>query len=500
MKPAGRIRCKIFHGWEEIQEFTDLLQPTDEYSGTYEISFSPRTNDRAGYGMIVYLDDKSDENLAVGTTAFDVLENWSEWPRYGFITDFSSNRSQDEIDHTMQHLTDFHINGLQFYDWQYRHDDLIAPSEEYLDPLGRELSLTTIRNLIRSAHEYNIAAIPYTAVYAVSYEFWKANPQLALYDGDGKAIAFGDHFLGLMDPTRGSGWSNHLLRQFQRVLSEMKFDGIHIDQYGDPKTGSNASGEAVDLPQAFVDIISDTHELTGKPTTLFNAVGNWPIEVLARSNVAFLYIEIWPPDVTYQSMVNILMNARKLSGGKPVVLAQYIHSEDEANVLTASTLAMACGCCRIELGEDLRLLSDPYFPKHEAISMRCRQQLKLHYDFFVRYEEWILKTNEMDEFSQPFTDLFMRKYSDSRGMIINLVQIPGGGLDANWNINHPDVNQQVDKALEIKVERCPVRAYYATPDDPATGIREITYRYQDGIMKLELPLLNYWGLLEVRYE
>jgi len=138
------------------------------------------------------------------TTACDVLSSWTDFPRYGFLTDFSASRADPLT--VLKKLTCFHINGLQFYDWQYRHDQLLAPTEEYIDPLGREMSLGSVRRLVETAHQHGMAAMPYLAIYAASAEFWRAHPDWALYDEAGKPIAFGENFLSLLDPSGGSPW------------------------------------------------------------------------------------------------------------------------------------------------------------------------------------------------------------------------------------------------------------------------------------------------------
>lgn len=495
-----KLVYKIFHGEKEIQKGEKSIEESRYNSGSICIALELPDSDRAGYGICASINDGTGKILAAGSTAFDILPDWTHWPRYGYLTNFSAGRTEEDICRVMQNLSDFHINGLQFYDWQYRHDDFIAPTEDFIDPLGRKLSLATVRNLIDEAHEKNIASMPYTTVYAASVKYSEANPAQALYDSDGKAIMFGDNFLGLMDPSRGSGWVSHLIDQFNRILNELNFDGIHIDQYGDPKTAFNSKREMVDLPQAFVDLIKVTHELRGSTTTLFNAVGNWPIDALAQSDIAFPYIEIWPPDVRYLDMIQVITNARKLSGGKPVVLAQYISSKHPANVIMASTLAMACGCCRIELGEDLRLLSDPYFPKNEAISDKTRQLLKQNYDFYVCYGEWIEKSNKEEEITQLPSEVFFRKYRDEKGVIINLVNMTGIGWDTSWNSQHEDVTGKANISIKLELGYEPKVVLFATTDDLNIGMKQISYKYEDGMVMIDVPELTRWGLVDIRYE
>src|SRR4030095_7675836 len=90
-------------------------------------------------------------------SAFDVLSKWTDFPRYGFLTNFSASRADPET--VLKKLTRFHIHGLQFYDWQYRHDQLIAPTEEYVDPLRREMSLASVRMLVDVARQHGMVAM-----------------------------------------------------------------------------------------------------------------------------------------------------------------------------------------------------------------------------------------------------------------------------------------------------------------------------------------------------
>lgn len=355
------------------------------------LGWQPLSDCPAAYGAEVKLTDFH-TGRAVFTsqiqTAFDIQPLWTASPRYGFLSNFEPQRP--DIAETLKALTKFHINGLQFYDWQYRHDQLLPPEDLYLDPLGRQLSLKTIHDFISAAHDMNMAAMPYLAVYGASWDFWNEHQDWGLFDNEGKPILFGDHFLGIMNPVDGGKWQQHLLEQGRAVLDALPFDGLHIDQYGDPKIGFDNHGNSIDLPGSFSAFLHQaTDWLPGRPL-IFNAVGNWPIETLAVSPTAFNYIEIWPPDVHYTDVARIVRNAKKLSNGKPVVIALYLHADCIANNLLADAVIFAAGGSRIELGEKARLLADPYFPKHEGLSKELESSLRDYSDFFVRYQDWLL--------------------------------------------------------------------------------------------------------------
>ena len=440
-------------------------------------------------------------------TAFDILLNWTDFPRYGFLSDFSASRPDPES--TLKKLTRFHLNGLQFYDWQYRHDWLISPTETYIDPLGREMSLASVRALVHAAHQHGMAAMPYLAIYAASAEFWRTHPDWALYDQAEYPIAFGDNFLGLMDPSEGGPWSQHLLEEGTRTLENIHFDGLHIDQYGDPKQAWDSKGKLVDLSKAFVDFIESASDQHPDRTVLFNAVGNWPIEALAKSAVDFLYIEVWPPEVEYRQLAEIVLNAVRLSQGKAVVIALYLAANRPANNLLADAVILACGGTRIELGEDARLLSDPYFPKHEEISPAFSSELRKLSDFAVRNGEWLRPYNlseaERESWSQSelnpeFISTSVLLWTVARrhpqGMVIHLVNFTN--LDANqrWDDAHHAPTPCEDITLRIQMPDPPAKVLWDRPEQ-IDGPQVLEADYSDGTLVVRIPKIDITGLIAI---
>jgi dextranase len=223
----GRVRIHIQHlaGQPTVLEQRMRLGTGPR---TIETRWLPPA-EPAGYAARLEIHTEGSALPFQASTAFDVLSNWTDFPRYGFLTDFGHSRADPES--TLTELVRFHINGLQFYDWQYRHDELLPPADEYVDPLGRGMSLASVRKLVDAAHRHGMAALPYLAVYAASADFWRAHPDWALYDEAGDPIAFGENFLGLMDPSPGSPWSGHLLAECARALRMIPFDGLHVDRH-----------------------------------------------------------------------------------------------------------------------------------------------------------------------------------------------------------------------------------------------------------------------------
>jgi dextranase len=451
-----------------------------------------------GYGVTVELRGQSDIVIDSISTAFDILPDWTVFPRYGFLTDFAPDKA--DIDDTLDALVQFHINGLQFYDWQYRHDRLLPPESRYIDPLGRELSLDTVHEFITAAHKRGMAAMPYLAVYAASIKFWQAHPDWALYDADGQSITFED-FLGLMDPSPGSPWTAHLQNECSQVLAQLPFDGLHVDQYGDPKEGFNAAGVRVDIPTAFAAFIRTLKATHPQAAVVFNAVGNWPIETLAAAPQDFVYIEIWPPDVYYRNVRRIVANARTLSGGKPVVIALYLPVNRPENIRLANALIFSLGGSRIELGEQAQLLADPYFPKHQTLGCDLRKMLRRYYDFVVRYGELLGPTAEIFEHCEVVTPpgVWAVTRSAPGWLAVSLINMSGLN-DPRWDEELAVLTLLTAVPIQVNLTNPVHQAWWASPDLADIGLAPLPWTVDNGTVSITLPRLDHWAMIAFELE
>jgi len=490
--------------------------------GTYPqwVTWVPPVESPVGYGVDVEVVDDDGIVVDVASTAFDVLERWTQSPRYGFLSNFSPGR--DDIAETMDWLVRYHINGLQFYDWMYRHENLLTPQEPYSDPLGRRLSRRTVDALVEAAHRRNIAAMPYTAIYGASEPFFQAHPDWALYNAEGQPIPFGEHFLYIMNPDPASPWTQHLMTEFAEVLQKTAFDGIHLDQYGDPKAGFDSQGNPVPL----ADVIPEFINLTKKVVTevrpdgavVFNAVDNWPIETVAPTRQDFVYIEVWPPHTLYQDLWDLIAKAQHLGGNKPVVLAAYIDPDQARNVRLADAVIFASGGYHIELGERGGMLADPYFPKYKTMTPELADILRRYYDFAVRYEN-VLSIGTRDTTVEHAGRVSIEGVStDSaratdkvwpivrqgdRVVTINLINLMG--------ISSPEWNGALragptpleDLTVHYTTDRPVERVWFASPDQrsPAPVHLEfaITLDSEGHRISFSLPRLEYWDMVVVEF-
>lgn len=488
--------------------------------GEARLTWQPEPDAPRGYGVDIRLLDANDQTLAAASSAFDVLERWIQAPRYGFLSEFAPGRANAA--ETMAWAAQHHINGLQFYDWQYRHETLLPPAEPYTDVLGRELSLETVKQLIDAAHARNIAAMPYTAIYGASMAFYRQHPDWALFSSGERPFEFGENFLIIMDPTPGSPWATHLLGEFARVLDETAFDGIHIDQYGAPMRGRNRAGEMVSLEQVFPAFIGEAAEVVQQKrgddgVVLFNAVRNWPVATVAPSDVDAVYIEVWDPYRYFMDLPRIVSRAQELGGGKPVIIAAYIHPDHPHNGRLANALIFASGGYHLELGEPGAMLADPYFPLFGQMDAAAQATTRAYYDFLVRYENVLAlgATDAPDRAATLTIDGVTTNTRRSRDRVaviarrsegrdtFSLVNLMGIGGEL-WDEPLPNGPTPLrELSVSIRVDAPVARVWAASPDgNPQATPLAFTER-QDadgGVTAFTLPALDTWTMIVVEYE
>jgi dextranase len=367
----------------------------------------------------------------------------------------------------------------------------------YIDPLDRELSLSVIADFISSAQTLGMASMPYLAVYAASLDFWRDHQDWGLFDEKGQPLQFGD-FLGLMDPSAGSPWQAHLLAECDRILDGLPFDGFHVDQYGDPKMAYDHRGEAVDLPTAFQLFISNLKSKYPDKAVTFNAVGNWPIEELATSDYDFNYIEVWSDTPCYEDLQRIVSGALLLSESKPVVIALYQPPEDSANILLSSAIIFSSGGTRILLGENERLLADPYFPNHNQIPTELQDALRSYHDFCVRYGEWLgpwVKQKARVKVDLPLGVWCIPRETPG-WLILNLINTAGVGRH-RWDRHHLPPERIENIQISILAELSINSVWWSSPDNDDLSLEKIPWYLEDNTLRIEIPNLFYWSLLAI---
>ncbi|WP_168120110.1 glycoside hydrolase family 66 protein [Paenibacillus sp. HB172176] len=381
----------------ERQRLETFVLPANN-SALIEVEVGPFETDFTGYGAQAQLCENGEVIDSAGT-AFDVVKDWRVSPRYGFLSEFGSEEAGDRAD--IEWMNKLHLNLVQFYDWMYKHDDLVSDEEVYTDLMGREVSRRVVSEKIALCHEHGMKAIAYGAVYAASRGFAELHPDWRLYTSAGDPFDFIGIF-NIMNIAPDSPWSEHIVAEYRRTVEKLDFDGIHMDTYGFPKTGWSRLGgkERLErLEEQFAPLIEATREelTTVKEDIclIFNNVGNWPLDTVARASQDAIYVEVWKPYERYAHLRDIIGWARHSSGGKPVILAAYLKSFREPGSLGAegaehgfrllNAVVTAHGGYHLLHGEEGGALTQGYYVDHSKLRETFLRTVRDYADFGVRY-------------------------------------------------------------------------------------------------------------------
>lgn len=595
---CGRLALALSHLDEVVAEFGRDVELQSQATATLSFTLTPPTTPLRGYGLDVTLySEVGGSVLAEGSGALDVLERWSQAPRYGFLSDFGPEQARgDDVAARCSSLCRYHLNVVQFYDWMWRHYKLLPPAspgspawcashaspapassslspaspassslspvppappksptdtdeEEFTDAMGRRLSLGSVRASIAGVQVRGGAAMAYGAVYGAEPEFAEQHPELCLYDEDGKPVSLAELFY-IMNIDPASQWVPLIVSEFAEAVRRLDFDGIHLDQYGFPRTARDAWGKVVDLAACFPTLIDKARravvEEKAGAGVIFNAVENWPIETVAQTSQDAVYIEVWPPYETYNDLRGLISEGKRLSGGKQVVLAAYLspfldaREEDvpraEAAALLATAAIAASGGFHLLLGERDGILCDPYYPKYATLRPEFALRMRAYYDFLVRYEELIL-ASDVDDYVDGIED-WRRQASAaaSAGSTALSAQAESGAVwaihrhkrhkrhkpgyhvvhllnlaeqrDILWNALRTPPRQITD--LEVRLRGLPpVQDVLAVSPDAHMGRPiSVRWRQQDGegegngggLLYAHLPPLHVWTVLICKLE
>ena len=483
---------------------------------------------RGMYGV-----DLFEDGTAVAHTAFDVTEETERVVRYGFLTDFGTEETTDE---DIEFANKMHLTAIQFYDWMYRHDDLVYDGEEYDNPLGISISNHVLRHKIDLCKKHHIRPFAYGAVYAASKSFYEKHREWAMYTQEKEPITFAD-WLVFMNINRECGWSGHILEQFARAVKTLGVQGIHMDTYGYPKKAWTLDGEPINLEKDFPELINASAGVVQREDpeagVIFNAVNDWPVESVAGSAQDSIYIEVWPPHDTYLDLMQLISKARSLSGGKQVILAAYMHPFAEKNnpegaeksFLLTFAVIHASGGYQLVLGENKGILCDSYYNKYATLRDEFLPKVKAYSDFVVHYGELlfakaitdismtatgginedILFSSEQTGFSvKPEADKVWTKagITDHR-IILHLINLKGE--NSLWNVEKTNAIIAIeDIGIRVLLDRRIRNVFWASPDTDGGMPKSLDYSVEMGAQGKYLCLKNQrvevWSTIWIDFE
>jgi GH15 family glucan-1,4-alpha-glucosidase len=339
---CGIVNVDIYH----LERVIDTVQSSVSVPGNTEtsinVAWTTPSTDFMGYLVKAHI---GDESVA---TAIDCSSDFSAYPRYGYVAEFTDNPVAEE---TIDELSKrYHINAYQLYDWMWRHETLIkrengSVASHWNDLFNRSISTETILDYISTIHENNANAMAYVMSYAAreGYGDVGIDPSYGLFTDMNHSsqlnVDFGNNstYLWLFNPAN-TEWQNIMVDQYKDAINTFGFDGLQMDQMGQRNNVFDYRGRRVYLEDTFSSLVNQTKkELTAnnpnKNTVTFNIVdgtaNGWAMDnVTTKADTDFDFSEIWWLSDSYNDIKNYIEQVRDNNGGKALVLAAYMNYRD----------------------------------------------------------------------------------------------------------------------------------------------------------------------------
>ena len=453
--------------------------------------------------------------------ALDVLADPFERLRYGFVSDYAADRDVEGVADNVRRL---HLNAVQFYDWMYRHADLLPPTDEFTDTLGRAVSLDTVRRLVRAVSDAGAAPLGYAAVYAVGAEHRDAWNDAGLDHADGTPWMLAD-FLWNVDPA-DERWLDHFTADLRRAVETVGFAGFHLDQFGAPKRAQRRDGSIVDLARAFPALIERVRASLPDARLVFNNVNDFPTEATARAPQDAVYIEVWSPHDRLDHLAGLITKARAVAPDRPVSLAAYlsVYARSDAGALAALRLELATvfshGATCLLHGEEDAILTDPYYVRHERLDEAGQSVTRRYYDFAVRYGDLLFDRAALDVTrthsgginkelevlaTEPVTTdcepgaLWARVIESETRLLVSLIALTGQG-EVHWDrAKQPSAQLRGVRIAAEQVGTSLPRVFFASPEDSPAPL-PLEVRLVDGRVVADIPAFTTWALVWIEKE
>jgi dextranase len=490
--------------------------------------------DYTGYMVDVY-DIIDDEEYIYGSIAVDVSSDWSRFPRYGFLSEFPQ-LTDERMSNVIDSLTRYHINGLMFYDFENKHHKPLAgttanPENSWYDIAKRTNYFSTVQGYITKAHQKHMQAM----FYNLAYGAWKnaaadgVSPEWYMYTNTSHTtidyISLDDNWsssIYLLDPSN-TGWQDYLARQNSDLYTVFDFDGFHVDQVGNrDKNLYTYYGSLIDLPGTFAPFLSAMKTKAPDKRLVMNAVDQLGQEGIATTDVDFLYSEVWTP-TTYAELAKVITDNNAFCNyTKNTVLAAYMNrglSDQKGffnlpGVLLTESVIFAFGGSHIELGE--HMLVHEYFPNsNRKMSVELRKAMISYYDFLVAYENILRDGGTFNPINVTSTDrqMNLNRWPPEKGNVAVLGKTVGKSqvvhlinfstaTDLSWRDNDGSRAVPVKYSncnLKISVSGAVSKVWYASPDYIHGSSTELEFVQSDNLVSLEIPYMQYWGMIVIEY-
>lgn len=493
--------------------------------------------DFTGY-MVELYDTVNGKEVIYGTIAVDVSSDPSHFPRNGFLSAYGTLTSA-QINTVMASLNRYHMNYVQFQDWEYEHHlplsgTVSSPDAMWKDIANRDNYFSTVKGYIDVAHGYNMKTLSYNLAYGALGDAAAAGvqEQWYLYDDanhTAKEVVqlpqppFKSNIY-LTDPSN-PGWQQYIAAKTNDVYTVFGFDGYQIDQLGNRnKTLYTYTGTTVDLPSTFAPFINAMKTSAPQKRLVMNAVTQYGQPQIASTPVDFLYSEVWAPNEAFSDLGNIVRSNDSLSGrSKKSVLAAYMDYNLADNpgyfntpgVVLTDAVIFAFGGAHLELGE--HMLCKEYFPNANLVMPDdLKKAMISYYDFLTGYENLL---RDGGTFNNPVikssdNQLRLNNWPPQSGQVsvigkdlgtkqvIHLINFTNANSllwrDANGTqvkpvtVNNPSFTLTTAKTVK--------RVWIASPDLNNGASQNVPFTQSGGQITFTVPALQYWDMIVVEYQ
>ncbi|WP_291862677.1 glycoside hydrolase family 66 protein [Marinilabilia sp.] len=487
--------------------------------------------DFKGYMVDVY-EEVDGEEVVYGSVAVDASSDWTVFPRYGFLSEFSSEVTQDDVDKTLSFLNRCHINGIQYYDWLNKHHWPLKmngnePAATWLDIAKREVAFNTVDTYIKNAKSLNMASMEYNLLFGAwdDYESDGVSTRWMLFS-DQNHQYINKHDLDeswamsdiLLANPHDANWQDYIFEKTAQVYEHLDFDGWHVDQLGNRGDVYDYDGNRVDLPSGYQLFMSNLKTRFPDKKMALNAVDQYGQQEIMDSGVDFAYSEIWSYN-SFEALSQVILDNYRMGGeSRNTVLAAYMnydlsHSAGYFNtpaVLLADAVIFAFGGSHLELGE--HMLANEYFPNNNLL-MRTdlKDGIVNYYDFLVAYQNLLRGGGEFNspELNSLDGQRSINSWPPQTGKIAAIGKLVEGKQvmhllnftnsnsllwrDNSGNQKYPD--EVKDLRVEVHTDKVISKVWFASPDFNGGVMHSLDFEQSGNYVTVTIPKMQYWGMV-----
>ena len=315
---------------------------------------------------------------------FGVREYPGEDPVLGFVTSFD-DASRDGV---LAWLRDLRCTVVQVYDWMDSYSTALSSSNQYEDPLGREIDRSSLERLIEAIKTEGAVAQAYAPVIAAGEDLAFEHEEWRLFRNDAEPESLGD-LLEIMDP-RNAEWQQHWIENYGGAADVLGFNGFHLDTYGYPRDARSFNGDRVDMAQGYASFVEAVRQARPNEVLSFNQVNGVPRGFEPPTSPSFRYVEVWPPNDRWRHLEGLLSRSagRRERHGDTLALYPPVWNEERTKALRTCVLSEAVttilGANVLIWGDIDGVLSHPYYVNHETLDESERARALEWHRFALR--------------------------------------------------------------------------------------------------------------------